>query len=230
MLYENTCSDEMLKILKNIQKDSLFNHYLLVGGTSLALQIGHRKSVDIDLFTLDIQDNQKIIEYINSTYKNIDIINNNENILQIYIEKIKIDFVKAKGKLIKEPICENGIKLCHYEDIAGMKLNVINGVDGRKKAKDYIDIAYLINILSLEKMFDIYKWKYDKTDVYNVKKDLLDVNKINPYEWQEVEMMKNDIFISNIPGIIKDSINEYNKKQGLTVNKSIKSIKDILRK
>ena len=65
MLYENTCSSELLNILRILQKDDMFKDYLLVGGTSLSLQLGHRTSVDIDLFTLNKQDNNAIKNKIN---------------------------------------------------------------------------------------------------------------------------------------------------------------------
>jgi len=92
-----------------------------------------------------------------------------------------------------------------------MKLNVISGETGRKKAKDYVDIAYLINKLTLPVMFDIYKYKYDKTNILKVKKDLLDVSYINPYTWKDVKMISNDILLSDVPNYIKKSIENYNK-------------------
>jgi len=222
MLCENTCSDELLIILKKIQADDLFKNHLLVGGTALALQIGHRRSIDIDLFTLHDQDNSKILDYLEKNFNKIVIDNNQDNILQVFVDDIKIDFVKATGKLIKEPICENGLKICSIHDIAGMKLNTINRETGRRKAKDYIDIAYLINELSLSKMFEIYKWKYDKDDVYNVKLDLSDVCKINPYSWQEVDMIRKDLFVSDVPKIIISALEQYNKENGYTVKKRFK--------
>jgi len=220
MLFQNTCANDLLEILRNLQKDEIFKNYLLVGGTSLSLQLGHRMSEDIDLFTLSEQDNNKILLYLEKNYDSIDILNDNNNILQVKVNNIKLDFVKAVGKLIKEPINENGFKLCHKEDIAGMKLYAINRKSGRKEAKDYIDIAYLIDDLTLEKMFDIYKWKFDKDDVYNVKLDLLDVNKVNPYEWQKVKMIRNDILVSEVPRIIKNAIEKYNKKNKFTFKES----------
>ncbi len=50
MLYYNTIDTKTLELLKNIQKVKIFKNLLLVGGTSLALQIGHRVSVDLDFF------------------------------------------------------------------------------------------------------------------------------------------------------------------------------------
>ena len=216
MFFENTCSNELLKLLKTIQNNDIFNEHFLVGGTALALQLGHRKSIDIDLFTLIEQDNALILEYLNENFRNIEIKNNSKNILQVFVNDIKVDFVKATGKLIEKPINENGIRLCHINDIAGMKLNVINQNTGRIEAKDYIDIAYLIKTLTLEKMFEIYKWKYDKTDVYNVKLDLLNVDRVNPYSWEKIQMLKKDIYVSDVRGYIKDAVENYNKKNKFT--------------
>ena len=223
MLYEDTCSNELLDLIREIQAGELLSNYLLVGGTSLSLQLGHWISVDIDLFTLNEQDNEGILDYLSAHYNNIEIINNKKKILQLKVKNTNIDFVKATGKLIQEPIYENGLKLCHKEDIAGMKLNVINSTTGRKTAKDYIDIAYLIEDMSLGKMFDIYKWKFDKDDVYNVKKDLSEVYKVNPHEWQEIIMINKDIFVSDVPKIIKNAIEEYNKDNNLTFKDSLRN-------
>ncbi|MFW5656196.1 MAG: nucleotidyl transferase AbiEii/AbiGii toxin family protein [Bacteroidota bacterium] len=50
-LFYNTVTPALLKILKLLMSNDLFRPFRLVGGTSLSLQFGHRKSVDIDLFT-----------------------------------------------------------------------------------------------------------------------------------------------------------------------------------
>ncbi len=50
MLYYKTIDSKTLELLKILMKTPEFSGLNLVGGTSLALQIGHRKSVDIDLF------------------------------------------------------------------------------------------------------------------------------------------------------------------------------------
>lgn len=50
-LHYNTVSSLLLSTLQDLMTVSVFNDFLLVGGTSLSLQLGHRQSVDIDLFT-----------------------------------------------------------------------------------------------------------------------------------------------------------------------------------
>lgn len=47
----NTVSDLLWKSLQELMRLEEFNHFRIVGGTSLSLQLGHRESIDIDLFT-----------------------------------------------------------------------------------------------------------------------------------------------------------------------------------
>jgi hypothetical protein len=219
VLFKEVCSDELLKLIKTLQKEELFKDHYLIGGTALSLQIGHRESEDIDLFTLKQQSNSDILYYINKKFKETSVFNNSESSLQVTINGINVDFIQATGKLIDKPVEEGGLKLCSIQDIAGMKLFTINNRTGRKKAKDYVDIAYLIKELSLPVMFNIYKYKYDKDNMFNVKKDLLDVDKINPYTWEYVKMIRKDIFLSDVSRTIKDALKEYNKKYGKSENK-----------
>ena len=50
MLYLETIEPKTLELLRKFQSLSIFKHSRLVGGTALALQLGHRKSIDLDLF------------------------------------------------------------------------------------------------------------------------------------------------------------------------------------
>ncbi len=50
MLQTQTTSPELLELLKKLMNDDFFKNFILVGGTSLALQLGNRNSIDIDLF------------------------------------------------------------------------------------------------------------------------------------------------------------------------------------
>jgi len=59
---------ETFQLLIALQSDSLFDDYVLVGGTSLALQLGHRHSINLDLFTQLDFDNLDLEESLLSKY------------------------------------------------------------------------------------------------------------------------------------------------------------------
>ena len=212
MLWKNTVSPELLKILVSLQAESLFIDYILAGGTALALQLGHRQSLDIDLFTINKQNNHGLLRYFQDNYNNFEILFNDTGILQLVVNNIKIDMVSIKGKILENPKTIDGITLLGIKDIASMKLMAVTD---RKTPKDYIDIAYLLKDIPLETMFDLYKQKYGISDISNVKKSLAEVNRVNPYDWQKVKMIKEDLFISDVPSIIKEELLKYNRKNGI---------------
>ena len=51
MLQTKTVEKQTFKLLKQLMQDPFLSDFLLAGGTNLALQLGHRKSVDLDMFS-----------------------------------------------------------------------------------------------------------------------------------------------------------------------------------
>ena len=100
--------------------------FYLVGGTSLTLQLGHRDSIDIDLFTSQDINNQRLIDYINASGFDFDVKLNVRNTIIGFIEGVKVDFVRHNYPLVKPPITEEDITFLGKEDIAAMKLNAIS--------------------------------------------------------------------------------------------------------
>ena len=94
MLYKETVSKEMWELLQRLMKDEKLKDYILVGGTALALRLGHRLSVDLDLFTTKIFNSQMMLKYLHDTYG----VNEKEsqffpNTVLTFIDDIKIDIV-----------------------------------------------------------------------------------------------------------------------------------------
>lgn len=149
-----------------IEQFDLFN---LVGGTSLALQIGHRKSIDIDLFG---EQDILIDEYIDilNTIGNLKLLKTSSNILITSVNNIKVDFVNYKYPLLKNSIVKENIRMVTKEDIAAMKLNAIAG---RGSKKDFIDLYFLLNYFTLTEMINFYNMKYKDGSIFMVMKSLV---------------------------------------------------------
>jgi hypothetical protein len=192
-------------------KSDVLKGYFLVGGTSLAMQIGHRRSDDIDLFTPEEINKDEIGGYLFSNYRGkVSVINSQNIIYQVKIDDIKVDFVKHPYNLI-EPVNEDeGIRYLGKKDIAAMKIRAIENSGNR--AKDFIDMYYLLLEMPLESVFEYYKEKYSATDIYSAKKSLGYFDDVPDESWKEVRMIRDKIAVKNIKRIIVEKIIEYDKK------------------
>ena len=128
--------------------------YYLAGGTSLALQIGHRDSIDFDFFTKDDIDTQNLFTEIEENFKGakIEKLQEEENTLTVLIgSHVQLSFMKYSYLLLNDLIQEEYIALASKEDIGCMKLSAISG---RSSNKDYIDLYFLLQDMSLEELLE----------------------------------------------------------------------------
>jgi len=168
MLQTQTVVPELMELLKRIMSEKLFSDFNLVGGTSLALQIGHRNSIDIDLFGNSEINSELFIEKL-SEFGDVKVAQSTKNILITKINEIKVDFVNYKYPLLSEHLFIENIRMLSTKEIAAMKLNAIAG---RGSKKDFIDLYFLLNEFSLEDILSFYEKKYKDGSVFMVQKSL----------------------------------------------------------
>jgi predicted nucleotidyltransferase component of viral defense system len=168
MLQTQAVEPALLELLTALTNNSLFEDYYLVGGTALALQIGHRHSVDIDLFSSNPLIESDITPALMAFGKTT-ILSKSKNILIYSVNGIKVDFVYYQYRWIQAPLIKNKIKIASKADIAAMKLNAISG---RGSKKDFIDLFFLLKECSLNEMIEFYKQKYPEGSEFLVLKSM----------------------------------------------------------
>lgn len=168
MLQTQTIRPELLELLRKIMSSELFKNFNLVGGTSLALQIGHRFSIDIDMFGNSEIDEFEFTEEL-STFGNVVVLKKSKNIIILSVDGIKVDFVNYKYPLLEEITTIENIRLVSDKDIAAMKLNAIAG---RGSRKDFIDLYFLLKKYSLKELLSFYNSKYSDGSEFMVLKSL----------------------------------------------------------
>jgi hypothetical protein len=194
MLHKETVTAGTLELLKDLMQDENLNDFFLVGGTALSLQIGHRISIDIDLFSLNPFDENEMLVYLESK-KGLQLDYLSKNTIKGQISETKIDLITHSYPLVKPLLLSEGIRLAGLEDIAAMKLNAIVGNGTR--LKDFIDVAFLSGYLSLKTMMDVYEDKYASRNPLLTMKALnyhKDINFKEPvhiiagnYTWKTIE-------------------------------------------
>lgn len=168
MLQLSAIEPSTLELLKRLQKLPMLGQTRLVGGTALALQIGHRKSIDLDFFGELKFEMQELISEIKEFAK-LDILSESKNIHVYSINGIKVDFVNYKYPWLDSAAVEDGVILAGIKDIAAMK---IAAIIGRGTKKDFIDIAFLLQKFSLKEILDFYLLKYNEESVFIALKSL----------------------------------------------------------
>lgn len=166
MLFQATINDSTLELLIKLMSDEVLKDFVLVGGTALALQLGHRISDDIDLFSKDAFDENFLADYLRTEYHFIlDFIS--KNTLKGEINDIQLDCIAHQYPWIDPPVLEEKIRLASYPDLAAMKLNAIAGIGTR--LKDFIDVAYLSEKISFNQMIQAYESKYNSNQLIPIK-------------------------------------------------------------
>lgn len=203
MLQTQTIQPELLELLKKIMSSTIFNGFNLVGGTSLALQIGHRFSVDIDMFGKGEIDEFEFVDEL-SNFGKVIVIKKSKNVLILSVNGIKVDFVNYKYPLLEEITIVENIRLASDKDIAAMKLNAIAG---RGSRKDFIDLHFLLQKYSLKEMIAFYNTKYADGSEFMVLKSL---TYFEDAESEEIPILFQKLDWNEIKFSIQKAINDYN--------------------
>lgn len=205
MLQLQTVAPDTLELLKTIVSKPEMKGFRLVGGTALALQYGHRQSVDLDFFGSPLASQEDTIDML-SSLGNITIHNRTDKILQVVLRGIKVDVIDySRYGWVDPPVVDDGIVLASPRDIAAMK---INAIEGRGSRKDFVDIYMLLQHYTLSELLDFYSMKYPN---YSIFRALLSLTYFDDAETQAMPK----IFIPQtwevIKAYISDKVKEYNK-------------------
>lgn len=205
MLQLQTVAPDTLELLKTIDSKPEMKGFRLVGGTALALQYGHRQSVDLDFFGSPTVSQEDTIDVL-SSLGNITIHNRTDKILQVVLRGIKVDVIDySRYGWIDPPVVDDGIVLASPRDIAAMK---INAIEGRGSRKDFVDIYMLLQHYTLGELLDFYSMKYPN---YSIFRALLSLTYFDDAETQAMPKTFIPQTWEEIKAYISDKVKEYNK-------------------
>ena len=193
MLHKETVERRTLELLTALMQDEVLKDFALVGGTALSFYMGHRKSVDLDLFSQRIFQVDKLRDHLYEKY-GFTTLNMADVTLIGMIDDINVDCIYYKYPLV-EPVNEiEEIRLTSMPDIAAMKLTAI--AQSGTRLKDFVDVAFLSTKMSFNNMLDAFRKKFPRTNIVGVTKSLLYYNDIDfsaeidlitgKYNWKDI--------------------------------------------
>lgn len=169
MLHFETVEPNTLELLRKLMDKPYLATFCLVGGTSLSLQIGHRKSIDLDLFSEAEFDSAKLLEDVAQDFGQIEVLTKVKGTLLTRIQGVKVDFLRFNYPMIRPVRTDGNIRLYTPEDIAPMKLDAIAG---RGKKKDFYDVYFLLEKMTLQEMLVLHHEKFKLSTTFHIVKSL----------------------------------------------------------
>jgi predicted nucleotidyltransferase component of viral defense system len=169
MLRTDTLEKSTLALLKKLQAMEILGNTRLVGGTALALQLGHRVSVDLDIFGIVPIDANQLSEELNVVGLKGRLDYGSNNIKQFTINNVKVDFVNYQYKWLEPVKTEEGIRLADLKDITAMKLEAITN---RGTRRDFVDVYFLLKQFPIKQQLELYLQKYPDGSSFNVLRSL----------------------------------------------------------
>ena len=166
MLQHSAVYPGTLALLKKLMELPSLRSMNLVGGTALALQLGHRISIDLDLFGEELPDRDQFLAEINEEANPL---SNQDYFFAFEVRGVKVDVLRFPYPLIRPVIETEGMRMASLEDIAAMK---IIAVANRGSKKDFFDIAVLLQHFSMSEMLEFHREKTKKDLPFYVLKSL----------------------------------------------------------
>lgn len=168
MLHTETVEQHTLELLRSLMRLPELDGFLLVGGTSLSLQIGHRISVDIDLFSTAKFDSERLLDILREQYE-VDISDKGIRTLNLRLNGVKTDILHYPYPLLQQSLEVDGIRMMSRRDICAMKLGAISG---RAEKKDFYDLYFLLKEYRFSEMLEFYRTKFSTDDIFHILKSV----------------------------------------------------------
>jgi len=175
MLRTQTVAQGTLDLIKRFMSDNEFKNFNLVGGTALALKVGHRVSVDIDLFSTTPFNTGDLGHHLAAVYSATDIRTLGNSIF-CFVNDVKIDLLPHEYPLVENIDILEGIRIVSLKDIGAMKLNAI--FNSGQRLKDFVDMYSLLETFTLHELLDACHRKYPDLNINMVKHSLIHFNDI----------------------------------------------------
>lgn len=139
MFHKDILNDKQIELLPLIGEFK--REYYLVGGTAIALYIGHRRSIDFDLFKFAPLNRKKNLEKVQASGFPSIITWNVFDQMNLVVNEVKVTFFQYPFQIKADNVFDNIIKLPELLDLAAMKAYALGR---RSKWKDYVDLYFLL--------------------------------------------------------------------------------------
>lgn len=194
-MHEETLYLKTKNALEKVRAEELLQSFYLAGGTALALQLGHRKSIDLDFFSQKYPPHEQLLQALKKYQPTI--VQQSTGTLDIFINEVKISFFEYVYPLLENTIKYKELEIASPLDIACMKISAISQ---RGSKKDFVDLYFLLQKYTLDELFTAFEKKYKgiKYQRLHILKSLVyfddaesdpEPDYIKPVKWEDVKKL-----------------------------------------
>lgn len=208
-MHEEILTDRQREGLAVLSGKGLLSQFYLVGGTAAALHLGHRRSVDFDLFTDEDFEPLDIVDRLQGTLA-LEVRRQSQDTIHLELNSVPLIFLHYTYPLL-EPLIDGpgGLRLVQQKDILAMKLVAVSQ---RGTRKDFVDLYFLCRAgMTLMEGLKLLQAKYPKVkfDCYHILNSLQyfeDAEQqdmptmLVPFDWEECKAY----FQKVVPGLSRD--------------------------
>lgn len=155
-MFNEAINAQTKRVLEKISQSEITSNFYLAGGTALAIQFGHRESIDLDWFSKNSFSNSQIKDVLSKLGK-FELNSEDEGTIHGTLDDVKVSFLNYPYENIFPLISFQNIKLADERDIASMK---IDAMSSRGSKKDFIDLYFLLKKYFISELFDFFENKY----------------------------------------------------------------------
>lgn len=198
-MYPESINKKTQLVLEKIKKSGISKNFYLVGGTALAIQLGHRESIDLDFFSEKDFSNSKLKEEL-SKVGDYFLTGEEEGTLHGTLDDVKLSFLEYKYNQLFSFLDFEGIQLADMRDIAAMKIDAISS---RGSKKDFIDLYFLLEKYSLLELISFFEKKFQNVR-YSKLHILKSITFFADAENEPMPMMLKDVHWENVKKRIEE--------------------------
>lgn len=212
-MFEEILSPEAISVIESLSPH--LDSFYLAGGTGLALQLGHRRSDDLDFFSDHMFNTDAILSQL-SVDK---VLFTALGTVHCELKGIRLSFLYYEVPLIQPPLSWRGIKIAQFNDIVAEKIKTISQ---RGSKKDFIDLYAVLQLkCSVKEACDLFKKRFQASDInfYHILKSLIFFEDAEQEPSPVVLLPGDDWKWKNIKSFFINNIGKFEQELGLQLCK-----------
>lgn len=166
--HREAISDDLEAVLRALPGEPVHRRFYLAGGTALALQLGHRRSLDLDFFTEETFDEEAVIAAIRNLPA-FELIAKDKQTVHAHIHGVKVTFLGYAYPLLFPLSSYLGARVAEPREIACMK---ISAIAARATRRDFIDLYAVCRLHQLPHLIGLFQRKYGRVSLVHIVKSL----------------------------------------------------------